>query len=242
MPANNDTNSQLGSAMRRAHLTGAVYILYFLMALPLSLRSSLIVPSDAVATAAKIAASEALYRMTVVSDLVSYLLYIALAYLLYTLLRNVSRPWAIMGTLFTLTGCLVLVVSTAALAAPLVLLKGDALHVIGVPERQELALLALKMFGQGYIIALFFFGAQWVVMGSLFAISRLVPRPIGYLLVAAGIGWVALSLATLLAPELSTGMQPVILPLGALAEIALGLWLLFKGVRVVSDERAQISS
>ena len=239
MARNSEVEAEL--LIRRARWAGAIYIFYFLAALPLGLRSSLIVPSDAAATAAKIVASEGLYRLTVVSDLVSYVLYVTLAYLLYTLLRHVSRTWAAVGTLFTLTGCLVLVVSTATLGVPLLLLTGDAWHTIGVPERQELALLALQTFSQGYIIALFFFGAQWLVMGYLFASSRLVPRAIGYLLFVAGIGWVVLSVGTLLAPTLSSGMGRVILPLGALAEIALGLWLLFKGVFVAGDESASLT-
>ena len=237
MPRNREVDPQGQLLMRRARWAGAVYILYFLAALPLSLRSSLIVPSDAQATAAKIGASEGLYRLTVVTDLVSYVLYVALAYLLYTLLRHVSRTWAAIATLFTLIGCVVLVVSETTLAVPLLLMTGDAWHTIGVPERQELALLALKIFSQGYIIALFFFGAQWLVMGYLFASSKLVPQVIGYFLVAAGFGWVVLSVGTLLAPNLSSGIGAVVLPLGALEEIALGLWLLFKGVFVAGNDR-----
>src|SRR5689334_2451098 len=77
--------------------TAGVYILYFIAGFPLLLRSSLIVPANAVATAAKIASSETLYRITMVTDLVSYALYLGLAYLFYLLLRHVNRPWALLG-------------------------------------------------------------------------------------------------------------------------------------------------
>src|SRR5512140_301707 len=80
-----------------SRLTAGVYLLYFIAGFPLLLRSSLIVPGNAAATAAKITASEALYRITMVTDLVSYALYLGLAYLFYLLLRHVNQPWALMG-------------------------------------------------------------------------------------------------------------------------------------------------
>jgi uncharacterized BrkB/YihY/UPF0761 family membrane protein len=98
-------HEQDGSITRIARITGGIYLLYFIAGMPLILRGSLIVRTDAAATAAKIAASETLYRATIVTDLVSYCLYLGLAYLFYLLLRNVSRPWALMGTLFTVASC-----------------------------------------------------------------------------------------------------------------------------------------
>src|SRR5512140_1236932 len=80
-----------------SRVTAGVYLLYFIAGFPLLLRSSLIVPGNAAATAAKITASEALYRFTMVTDLVSYALYLGLAYLFYLLLRHVNQPWALMG-------------------------------------------------------------------------------------------------------------------------------------------------
>src|SRR3954454_17303025 len=114
----------------RARLTGAMYIPYLAFGMPLFLRAPLIVPRDAAATAANILGSETLYRISVVTDLISYILYIALAYLFYVLLREVNRPWAALATLFTLAGCIVLIVSTALLTAPLLLLDSSAFHAI----------------------------------------------------------------------------------------------------------------
>ena len=219
-------------ATAEARLTGFLYILYFLSALPLSLRARLIVPADAATTAARILASEATYRLTMVTDLASYLLYLGIVYLFYRLLKPISPPWAMVGALFATVGCIVLIMATALLTAPLLLLADPGVFVIGLPERQELALLSLKLFGQAYLIALFLFGAQWLVMGPLFATSRLVPRPIGWLLTIGGGAWVVLSVATLLAPAIGKPLQGIVFPLGALAEIALGLWLLVKGVDV----------
>lgn len=209
-----------------SRLAGAIWLLYFLTAMPLAVRTALILPDNAAATADHILANELLYRATLVSDLASYALYAIFACLLYFLLRNVSRMWAAAATVFTLAGCFVLAVSTAYLTMPLFLLEGNVAHALSLAGRQELALLALKCFGQSYLIALFFFGAQWAVMGPLFAASRIVPRPIAYLLTAAGAGWIALSTSMLVAPTVATSVRGIVMPLGGIAELALALWLL----------------
>jgi hypothetical protein len=219
---------------RIARVTGGIYLLYFIAGVPLILRSSLIVPTDAAATAARISASETLYRVTIVTDLVSYSLYLGLAYLFYLLLRNVSRPWALIGTLFTIAGCIVLIMATAALTVPLALVSGNAFNAIGAPEREALALLAIKIYTQAFIISLLLFGVQWLIMGPLFVLSRLVPRVIGYLLTAGGVAWLSFAIASLLAPRVGVAMQPVVLAIGSLAEIALALWLLFGSARAKS--------
>lgn len=219
------------SISRIARITGGIYLLYFIAGIPLILRSSLIVPTDAAATAAKITASETLYRVTIVTDLVSYSLYLGLAYLFYLLLRNVSRPWALMGTLFTIAGCIVLIMATAALTAPLALLTGNTFNGIATPEREALALLAIKIYTQAFIIGLLLFGVQWLIMGPLFVLSGFVPRVIGYLLTVGGVAWVSFAIASLIEPPVGKAIQPIVLGIGSLAEIALALWLLLARTR-----------
>lgn len=231
-------HEQDGSISRIARITGGIYLLYFVAGMPLILRSSLIVPTDAAATAAKITASQALYRTTVVTDLLSYSLYLGLAYLFYLLLRNVSRPWALMGTLFTIAGCIVLIMATTALTVPLALLTGNEFNAIGLPERQDFALLALKIYTQAFIIGLLLFGVQWLIMGPLFALSGFIPKPIGYFLTVGGVAWVSFAIASLIAPPVGIAMQPVVLAIGSLAEIALAFWLLFRGARRTSADKA----
>jgi hypothetical protein len=212
-------------------VTAGVYLLYFMAGFPLLLRSSLIVPADAVATATKITASQTLYRITMVTDLVSYVLYLGLAYLFYLLLRHVNRPWAVLGALLTVAGCIVLIVATSLLSAPLALLTGNFFNATGLPERQELALLAIKIYSQAFTIGLLLFGVQWLIMGPLFVLSRVVPRPVGYVLTAGGIAWVAFAVASLITPPAAVAMQPVVLGIGSISEIALAISLLLRGIK-----------
>jgi hypothetical protein len=223
------TDSTAGRNLRgRARLIGLLYIPYIVFSLPLTFRGSLVAPRDAAATATNIVASQGLYRLSIFTDLVGYALYVVIAFLFYSLLRTVSRPWAAVGTLFTLLGCFVLVLATAMLTAPVLLLDASVPHAIGLAERQELGLFALKAYNQAYAIALFYFGAQWLVMGPLFA--RLIPRPLAYLLFVGGVAGLALAAAILLGSPARTTVQYVALPIGALAETSLAIWLLVRGV------------
>lgn len=163
-----------------------------------------------------------------------------LAYLFYLLLRTVNRHWAAIGALLTVAGCVVLLIATALLTAPLLLLDAAAFHAMGPAERQDLALFAIRLFGQAYTIGLFLFGLQWLVMGPLFAVSKLVPRVIGYWLFAGGVGWVVLAVATLMGSPLRVSIQAVVLPVAGLAEVALGIWLLvFAGWRAAGADAPQ---
>ena len=221
----------------QARLTGAMYIPYLLFGMGLFARTPLIAPNDPAATAARILHSQGLYRLTVLTDAVSYALYLVLAYLFYLLLRRVNAYWAAVGALFTAAGCVVRLLATALLTGPLLLLDASAFHALGLAERQELALFTIRLFGQGYTIGLFLFGLQWLVMGPLFAISKLAPRVIGYWLFAGGVGWVVLAVATLLGSPLRAGIQAVVLPVAGLAEVALSVWLLvFAGWRAAESD------
>ncbi len=200
-------------------LAGVLYIFYFLSAAPLALRSSMIRLSDPVATAAHILGAAQLYRATVVSDLASYAAYIALTVLLAQIGALVSRTWAIIAALLSLAGCIVLVASTALLTVPL-----------GGPQMQPFSMLAFRLYSQGYNESLFLFGLFCLIMGCLFAAGRLLPLLLCLLLAAAGAAWVALSAANIAVPVLGAAAAPYILPLGAAAELLLGLWLLVRGV------------
>lgn len=218
-----------------SRVTAGVYLLYFIAGVPLLLRSSLIVPASASTTATNIIASEGLYRITMVTDLVSYALYLGLAYLFYLLLRHVNHTWAFLGALFTVAGCTVLIVATSLLSAPLVLLTGTSPSAISLAERQELALFALKIYNQAFMIGLLLFGVQWLIMGPLFSASRVIPRAVGYLLTLGGVAWVTFAVAGLVRPPVAAAVQPVVLAIGSLAEIALAISLLIRGNKESPD-------
>jgi hypothetical protein len=213
-------------------IAGGLYIFYFLSAAPLALRSSMIRLSDPALTATHILASEHLYRATIVSDLASYAAYIALTVLLAQIGALVSRTWAIIAALLSLTGCIVLVVVTTLLTVPLGASAQVHEAALSGPQLQQISTIALRLYSQGFNESLFLFGAFCVIMGVLFAAGRLLPFLLSLLLAIAGAAWITLSAANIVMPTIGTAFAPYVLPLGAAAEILLGLWLLVRGVNL----------
>ncbi|HKN20224.1 MAG TPA: DUF4386 domain-containing protein [Terracidiphilus sp.] len=80
-------------------------------------------------------------------------------------------------------------------------------------------------YGPAGVSPLLFFGPFCVLLGVLILRSRFLPRWLGWPLTVAGLGWLAY-----LNPQVAQHAQIVIFPVGFLAEFALMLWLLLRGV------------
>ena len=79
--------------------------------------------------------------------------------------------------------------------------------------------------GAANLNSLVFFGPFCILLGVLILRSRFLPRWLGWPLIVAGIGWLAY-----LHPTVALHARVVIFPVGFLAEFALMLWLLIRGV------------
>ncbi len=116
------------------------------------------------------------------------------------------------------------------LAAGVILGGADYLRVFDSQQLQSLAYLSLKLHAEGYGISLIFFGVGCEILGYLVYRSGYLPRSIGILLVVAGWGYLFNSFAGILAPSLAASAFPWTLLPGFVAELALCLWLLLKGI------------
>ena len=107
-----------------ARITGVLYLAIIVLGLfsELGVRGSVIVPGDPGATAGNILGSELLFRVGVVSDILVFLADVAVAVLLYLLLRPVSKLLSLTAAAFRLTGTAIYSVNllnqVAALAVP----------------------------------------------------------------------------------------------------------------------------
>jgi hypothetical protein len=224
-----------------ARLTGVLYLLIIVLGLysELGVRGSLIAAGDATATAANITASAALFRAGFASDLLVFLCDVAVAVLLYVLLRPVSRTLALMAAAFRLLGTAIYGVNLLNyLAVPLVLGDGDYLAAFDPAQLQALALLLLDIHRHGYDLGLVFFGVHCLLLGWLLYRSEYFPGVLGILMVLAGLGYLAGSLTLFLFPDYEAAVAPVyVAPLAG--ELGLCLWLLAKGMRVPMRGQSQ---
>jgi hypothetical protein len=89
-------------------------------------RGRLIVREDAARTAENIIGAEGLFRLSIVTDLVTYILVMVLTWALYVLLRPVNRNLALLGAFFRLSELAVLCLATVNSLVVLRLLGGAA--------------------------------------------------------------------------------------------------------------------
>jgi len=225
----------LAAPQAYARICGLLY-LYIIVAgisAELLVRSKLIVPSDAASTSANIAAHETLFRVGFASELLQLAFDVGVAMLLYALFRPVNRNIALLAAFMRLSCAIILgVASTIHLAALRLLEGGDYLAGFQPEQLQSLALLVLKLHGDAYAVALVFFGFACIALGYLIVRSTYFPRFIGLLMVIAGTGYLLNSFAKFVYPALAGTLYPAILMPALVAELALALWLLFKGVDV----------
>ena len=224
------------SPVTYARAAGVLYLIIIVFGLfsEVFVRSGLIVPGDAAATASNIAASEFLFRLGFASDLVVFSSDVAVAVLLYVLLRPVGKTLALIAAGFRLTGTAIYGVNLLNhFAAMLVLSGADYLTVFEPGQLDALALLFLNVHKHGYDLGLVFFGLHCLMLGYLLFKSDYFPRVLGVLMVFASLGYLVGSLTLFLFPNYAGAVTPVyVAPL--IGELSLCLWLLIKGVRLQS--------
>ena len=219
---------------KAARVAGAVYLSLVLTA-PFSLLyvpGKLIVRGNAVATASNILTHEMLFRLCIVSELLSSVIFICLGLALYRLLSSVNKTWAGAMVALVLVSAAVGFLNVLNYVAALTLIHGaDFLGAFETPQRYALGMLFLRLHGQGEMMNEIFWGLWLFPFGLLVFRSGFLPRFLGVWLMLACFVWVALSLTALLFPpcyEAAFKMaQPVLF-----AELAIMLWLLIKGAKV----------
>ncbi len=218
---------------KAARVAGAVYLSLVLTA-PFSLLyvpGKLIVRGNAAATASNILTHEMLFRLCIVSELLSSVIFICLGLALYRLLSGVNKTWAGAMVALVLVSAAVGFLNVLNYVAALTLIHGtEFLAAFETPQRYALGMLFLRLHGQGELMNEIFWGLWLFPFGLLVFRSGFLPRFLGLWLMLACFVWVALSLTALLFPpyyEAAFKMaQPVLF-----AELAIMLWLLIKGIQ-----------
>lgn len=218
--------SAVGS--RELRFSGLCYLAIIALGLwaEAGVRGRLVVAGDAAATAANILAHPQLWRSGLAADLLMQVLDLPVIVMMWRLLRPVSEPLALTATGLNLVQTAVLVANRVQALAALDLLTSPSMAAAFPPsQRDALALFAVHLHGQGFGIGLIFFGVACVVRGALIARSGVLPRPLGAMLLVAGLAYLVNSAALLLAPAIASLLFPAVLLPAFIGELALALWL-----------------
>ena len=221
MASNSSVNRHL--ARRTA---GALYLLVILCGLfaEFFVRSTLLVSDDPAATAARVVASEQLFRLGFLADLIAAAAYLGVSFLLFLILRRVSEPLAMLSLVLGSAGSVVMAANLVNLFAPLAAIKLSA--VAGADGLAMQTLFSLRLHRIGYNISAVFFGGHLFTLGLLILRSDFLPRLLGLLLAVAGPAWIVYIATVILSPPASNYLFPYVPLLSLIAEGALALWLL----------------
>lgn len=218
-----------------ARFGGVLYLIIIVGGIfgELFVRGTLVAWGDPAATAHNIIGHQLLWRIGVAGDLLMYVCDVGLMFVLYRLLRPVNKDLALLALLFHLVQTVVLIANKVILLMPLFLLaNADYLKTLDPSQLHTLAYLSIKLHAGGLSIGLIFFGFACLLYGRLIYKSGYLPRFLGVLMQIAGLAYLTDSFAVLIAPTFDAMISPGILIPALIAELALCMWLMVKGVDV----------
>jgi len=229
-------NSTIDESQRKAAKVAGVIGL-FTMAIVVfatfGIHARLLVAGNAAETARNIMAHETLFRLSIACYLSYCVGLVVLLTALYVILKPVSPGLALLAAFSRLVYALMWVLMTLNLFGALRLLSGaDYLGVFGPDRLQALARLYLSGSGDVYYVGLLFYALASTACSYLWFKSTYVPRALAGFGVISSVFCVACTFAFIISP----GFAKVVnlwwfdSPM-ALFEMALSLWLLFKGLR-----------
>lgn len=221
----------------QARRAGWLYVVVLITA-PLNLMvipARFIVSGDAAATAARLIDGGTLYRLGVVAGLVSNVAFLLVGLALFELLKDVDRARA-RAMLVLLSVAVVLGAANLVLQlAPLALLgPAPFLAAVARPDVEAFAYTFLRLRDLTNHVAMAYWGLWLFPLGQLVWRSGFLPRAIGALLLLGGLSYLALSVIAIATPHHYATASWYGMPLYAVGELSLILWLVVRGAR---DER-----
>jgi len=221
----------MNSTKRQARVAG---LLYLLTSIPgvfslLYVPSHFIVSGDPAATANKILTSEFIFRLGILSEVIGSTGFIFVVRALYRLLSGVNKTQAsLMLTLMLVSIPISLANVLNEIAALKLIHGGDFLSVFDERQLDALAMLFLKLHGQGFVVAQVFWGLWLIPFGLLVYKSGFLPRILGVLLIIACFGYLANSLEGLgVIPDVFSRVIGQL----TICELPIILWLLIIGAK-----------
>jgi hypothetical protein len=193
-------------------------------------------------TAARIVASQRLYRVALSSVVIVTLSSILLAFALYVTLRPVNRLLAQLGMVFSLgDSFLALIVRMCSFVRLHLYVSGRGSGASSITG-ETLSDLMRTIAGTTENIGGISFGIGSCLFFYVFFTSRYIPRLISVLGFVASVIWTALYFASLVLPERHAVFQYICLPPMALSEVVTGFYLVLFAIRTEHKTLAAASS
>ncbi len=183
-------------------------------------------------TAHRIMGSEQLYRIGLCSELMGGLCTVFLAMGLYVAVKPVDNNLALLALVFRLAEATLFGVQVIVSFAALKLYIGaDSMNAFSANQLAALVNLRSVANSAGFNIAAIFFSMGSILFFYLFLKGNSIPKVLSALGLFGSVLVPIVCFGSLISPQHAKMLQFGWLPVGV-AEILVGLWLLFKGVNV----------
>lgn len=191
---------------------------------------------DSATTADQLRNHGGLFRLGFAAYLVEAFSDVVLAWLFYVLLKPVDRDLALLSAFFGLVAMTLFAVMKMFYFSAPIFVEGSR-YVTGFsPEQNDgLATVFLRLYGRLSGLFMLFYGTAWIIRGYLTFKSGYLPRFLGALMVAAGVGFFFKNITKVLVPAYSSDF--LVAPM-FLNVVALAIWMLVKGVDHEKWDRA----
>ena len=195
----------------------------------LLIRREIYVAGDAAATYANLVEREMLARLGIAFELLVVLTQALAAVWFYKLFRTVSSTAAGSLAAFGLMNSVAILSSAAFLVTALTVALDPALAPGG--DAAATAQLMYEMSGAFWGVGALFFGLWLIPMGYLVLASQWMPRPLGWILIAGGVGYILSAFVVYLVPDAPDSVELALTALATVGEFWMIGYLLIKGVR-----------
>ena len=189
---------------------------------------SLMLTGDAATTADQLRLNDGLFRLGFAAYLIEAFSDIILAWLFYVLLKPVHREFALLSAFFGIVSMSLFATTKMFYFSAPMFLKGSEYLTAFPPQQVDaFASIFLALYAGLSGLTMVFYGSAWIIRGWLTFRSTYLPRFLGVLMVAAGIGFVAKTMTQVLAPAFSS--EILLAPMFVNA-LVLAVWMLLRGV------------
>jgi hypothetical protein len=231
-----------GSRKKTARLTGLLYLVWIITGVfgMFYVPSQISIRGDAAATAQNILSNEFLFRTSMINDLIGSTLWVVLALALYRLFKEVNERQARLLVALVIVQIPVAFIMDAFNMASLMIFKGEVLKTFELNQRQDVAMLFLRINDYGILSLEMFWGLWLFPLAILVYRSRFLPRFLGVWLIITGFFYLVLSFTGIILPQYKDAVLNSVFALPAeIGEMALMLWLLIMGAKEATVSSAQ---
>jgi len=235
------SKENINSPQTTARIAAIIFLIIFCLGISaeLFIRPNIIVPGDAATTVNNIIASELLFRLSLVSDLIRQIFMVLLVLVLYKLLKPVIKNIALLMVIFALVCVPMVMLNELNHFAALLLSRGtDYLTAFKADQLHAQVMFFLNLHEYGTFIPQIF--SFWLLLqGYLVFKSGFLPRILGILLMIGGLCYPIQAILFFLFPNFDAMIFGLFAFIG---ELLFYLWLLIKGINVEQWEKRALES